>query len=82
MGDLHLLVDSMRDAGEGLPSALSDLRYRLDRRLAVSVLTLRWSVSLDELPPLPASTVLNLLRGVQEAIKSFTNIKTYSLPWV
>jgi signal transduction histidine kinase len=70
MGDLHLLVDSMRDAGEGLPSALSDLRYRLDRRLAGSVLTLRWSVSLDELPPLPASTVLNLLRGVQEAINN------------
>jgi signal transduction histidine kinase len=70
MGDLHLLVDSMRDAGEGLPSALSDLRYRLDRRLAGVGPSLRWSVSLDELPPLPASTVLNLLRGVQEAINN------------
>jgi signal transduction histidine kinase len=68
VNDLHLLVDTLRGSGDDLRAALSDLRYRLDRRLEGVGTRLLWSVQLDEAPAIPSAVVLNLLRGVQEAI--------------
>ncbi|MFM8518026.1 MAG: sensor histidine kinase [Nevskiaceae bacterium] len=66
--DLHLLVDTLRGTGDDLEAALSDLRYRLDKRVAGRGLHLTWAISLDRAPRLPSAVVLNVLRAVQEAI--------------
>jgi signal transduction histidine kinase len=68
VNDLHLLVDTLRGSGDDLRAALSDLRYRLDRRLEGSETRLIWKIELDTAPAIPSAVVLNLLRGVQEAI--------------
>jgi signal transduction histidine kinase len=68
VNDLHLLVDTLRGSGDDLGAALSDLRYRLDRRLEGVGTRLLWQVRLDHAPAIPSAVVLSLLRGVQEAI--------------
>lgn len=68
VNDLHVLVDTLRGSGDDLRAAISDLRYRLDRRLEGVGTRLLWSVQLDEASAIPSAVVLNLLRGVQEAI--------------
>jgi signal transduction histidine kinase len=70
MADLHLLVDSLRDQGDGLAAALADHRYRTERRLAGIDIQLAWQVELDDAPVLPPKTTIQVLRIVQEAINN------------
>lgn len=70
MADLHLLVDSLRDEGDGLAAALADYRYRTERRLAGLGLQLTWRIELRDAPPLPQHLTVQVLRIVQEAINN------------
>jgi signal transduction histidine kinase len=70
MADLHLLVDSLRDQGDGLAAALADHRYRTERRLAGIDIKLVWQVELDDAPVLPPKTTIQVLRIIQEAINN------------
>lgn len=70
MADLHLLVDSLRDQGDGLAAALADQRYRTERRLAGVDIELRWKIDLRDAPSLPPKVTIQVLRVIQEAINN------------
>lgn len=70
MADLHLLVDSLRDQGDGLAAALADHRYRTERRLAGVDIELRWKIDLGGAPSLPPKMTIQVLRIIQEAINN------------
>lgn len=70
MADLHLLVDSLRDQGDGLAAALADHRYRTERRLAGVDIELLWKVDLRDAPSLPPKVTIQVLRIIQEAINN------------
>lgn len=70
MADLHLLVDSLSDHGQGLAAAIVDHRYRTERRLLGIDLQLEWRVALDHAPTLPPSKTIQVLRIIQEAINN------------
>ncbi len=66
--DLRLVIDSL-DAGEtALGTALANLRYRLEPRLAASGLQLDWRVDPQAGSSLAPEAVLHVLRVVQEAL--------------
>jgi signal transduction histidine kinase len=70
MTDMHLMVDTLRESGDCLASALADYRYRTERRLADRHLTLAWSFELDEAPALSPRALLQAMRVVQEAVNN------------
>lgn len=70
MADLHLLVDSLRDQGEGLAAALVDHRYRTERRLTGLGIELDWQIELEDAPRLSSPLTIQVLRIIQEAINN------------
>lgn len=70
MADLHLMVDTLRDQGDSLATALVDYRFRTERRLAERDIVLDWQVDLEHAPPMSANHLLQVLRIVQEAINN------------
>jgi signal transduction histidine kinase len=67
IADMRLLLDTSAP-DSGLASAVGNLRYRLDQRLAGSGITLVWRLGLEEEPPLGARSRLDLMRLLQEAL--------------
>jgi len=66
--DLRLVIDSL-DVGEaGLATALANLRYRLEPRLAAAGMQLDWRVDPQAGAWLAPGGVLHILRVVQEAL--------------
>lgn len=70
MADLHLMVDTLRDQGNSLATALVDYRFRTERRVADRDVSLDWQIDLDAAPAMPATTLLQVLRIVQEALNN------------
>lgn len=67
--DLRLIVDSLEPTAKDLATVLGMLRYRLQRKIQVAGVALRWQmVDLPALAWLEPSLALDLLRLVQEAI--------------
>ncbi len=65
--DMRILIDASAPQAL-LADALGSLRYRINQRLEAAPVQVQWSLDLAELPPLPATTGLQLLRLVQEAL--------------
>ena len=67
--DLRLAIDSLAGGEDAFAVAAGNLRFRMQPRLRAVGIALRWdSTGLDEAVPLPAATLLPLLRILQEAI--------------
>jgi len=66
--DLRLVIDSLEGSDESLASALANLRYRIEPRLAHAGLGLAWDVSPHVGAGLAPEAVLHVLRVVQEAL--------------
>jgi signal transduction histidine kinase len=64
--DLRLVIDSLEPDEQSLQTALGNLRWRLEPRLASAGLTLDWAVNAPH--DMAPGTVLQLLRIVQEAL--------------
>jgi len=70
MADLYLMVDTLRHKGTSLAEALVDYRFRTERRVTERGLVLDWQVDLDAAPAMPATTLLQVLRIVQESLNN------------
>jgi signal transduction histidine kinase len=69
LDDLRLMIDSLDVACADLSVALGMLRARLERLLIGQPVRVVWRTAhLPDLPPVPPSTVLNVLRVIQESI--------------
>ncbi len=69
LDDLRLMIDSLDPACADLSVALGMLRSRTEGLAAGSPVELRWHTAhLPDLPPVPPSVVLHVLRIAQEAI--------------
>ena len=66
--DLRLVIDSLEGSEESLASALANLRYRVESRLAHAGLELAWDVDAKAGTRLAPDAVLHVLRVVQEAL--------------
>jgi len=66
--DLRLVIDSLEGSEESLASALANLRYRVEPRLAHAGLELAWEVDPRVGAGLAPEAVLHVLRVVQEAL--------------
>ena len=67
--DMRLLLDTSVPDGE-LIDSLGELRYRMDRRLATSGLTIEWHIALEAMPAIAATARLQLMRIVQESLSN------------
>ena len=66
--DLHLIVDSLTTAQDGLASTLANLRHRLMGLVAEHGMTLKWHVDTETFGgDIPADQILALMRLIQEA---------------
>jgi signal transduction histidine kinase len=65
--DMRLLIDASGPQAQ-LADALGSLRYRITQRLGSAPVQVQWTLHLANLPPLPATSGLQLLRLVQEAL--------------
>ena len=70
MADLHLMVDTLRHKATSLADALVDYRFRTERRVAERDMVLDWQVDLDTAPAMSATTLLQVLRIVQESLNN------------
>lgn len=68
--DLHLIADTLSQEDISLPSALSNLRYRLGRRFSAGSPHLYWTVQLDCTPSFEPHVILHILRIMQEAFNN------------
>ena len=69
--DLRLIIDSLDETNQGLLPMLSDLRHRLEPRLAELGIRLNWEVQpLPEFAGLQPQSALNTMRVVQEALNN------------
>lgn len=69
LDDLRLVIDSLDSACADLGVALGNLRGRLGPLLEGLPVEVRWrTAQLPDLPPAPPSTVLGVMRIVQEAL--------------
>lgn len=65
--DMRLMLDASGPQAQ-LADALGSLRYRVTQRIGDASVQVRWVLDLEALPPLPKTTVLQVLRLVQEAL--------------
>ena len=70
MADLHLMVDTLRHQATSLADALVDYRFRTERRVAERDMALDWQVDIDTAPAMSATTLLQVLRIVQESLNN------------
>ena len=82
-GDSYFQRHGVRSVERRLPNRLDyiTLHQRTGRRHGERARSARLSSRIDAVRGIKDSG-LGYKEGVQEAMKSFTNIKTYSLPWV
>ncbi len=65
--DMRLLIATSAPDAQ-LADSLGDLRYRMDRRMQKSDVTLKWRMALEGMPDISAASRLQLMRIVQEAL--------------
>jgi signal transduction histidine kinase len=82
MADLHLVVDTLGQQDISLADALTDFRFRTQRRLFDSPVVLHWEIALDAAPQFPADESLRLLRIVQEALNNALRHARASQIWI
>lgn len=70
MADLHLMVDTLGSTSNSLQDALYDFRYRTKHRVQGVDVKLEWSIEVGELPEVPKSLILNLVRVAQECLNN------------
>jgi signal transduction histidine kinase len=68
MADLYLIVDTLKDEYVNLNDALTDFRYRTDRRIHHDGLTVSWDIKLNGVPDVSQACTLQILRIAQEAL--------------
>jgi signal transduction histidine kinase len=68
MADLYLVIDTLGNRDDSLADAFADLRFRTSQRLVAPGPVVDWALQLQAVPPLPKSSILQLLRIAQEAI--------------
>lgn len=82
MADLHLVVDTLGQQDISLSDALTDFRFRTQRRLFDSPIDLHWEIALDAAPQFSADESLRLLRIVQEALNNALRHARASQIWI
>ncbi len=70
MADLHLMVDTLREDSDSFADALTDYRFRTERRFSERSTRIIWSLAVDRMPPVEQRALLELLRIIQEAINN------------
>ena len=70
MADLHLMVDTLREDSDSFADALTDYRFRTERRFSERSTRIIWSLAVDRMPPIQQRALLELLRIIQEAINN------------
>jgi signal transduction histidine kinase len=68
IADLYLVITTFGNNQQSLSEALSALQFRLEQRLQGSALKSHWSVQLNQIPAISNSTVLQILRIIQEGL--------------
>jgi signal transduction histidine kinase len=64
--DLRLMLEASASEADGLESLLVDLYYRYRSRLASAAIDSSRDLELEGMPPLPATSLLQIMRIVQE----------------
>lgn len=82
MADLHLVVDTLGQQDVSLADALTDFRFRTQRRLFDSATAVHWELALDGAPPFSPDESLRLLRIVQEALNNALRHARASRVWI
>lgn len=70
MSDLYLVVDTLSSADNTLADAMADFRFRTERRMAESRMTMHWDLQICDIPLQPQRITLQILRIVQEAVNN------------
>ncbi|MFZ9995190.1 MAG: sensor histidine kinase, partial [Steroidobacteraceae bacterium] len=70
MADLHLMVDTLREDSDSFADALTDYRFRTERRFSERSTRIIWSLAVDRMPPIEQRALLELLRIMQESINN------------
>ncbi len=71
LDELRLMIDSLDEACADLSVALGMFRARMESLLTQYPVRIRWrTAQLPDLPPVPPSTVLQVLRILQEALSN------------
>lgn len=82
MADLHLVVDTLGQQDISLADALTDFRFRTQRRLFDSGLAVHWELALEGAPEFAPDETLQLLRIVQEALNNALRHARASQIWI
>ncbi len=65
--DLRLMVDTLGNIDGDLNNAIADFRYRTQRRLFGTGITITWDIAIADDARLPPTQILHILRVLQEA---------------
>jgi signal transduction histidine kinase len=65
--DLRIMVDTLGNEDGDLANAIADFRYRTERRLLGTGITLNWNIAVDDQTRLAPTVILQILRVLQEA---------------
>lgn len=68
--DLQIMVDTLSNEDGRLSNALSDFRYRTERRLLGTGISISWEIAFVENICLPPTIILQILRVLQEAMNN------------
>lgn len=68
--DLRIMVDTLGNEDGDLGNAVADFRYRTDRLLFGNGIGITWDIDIPELTRLPPTTILHILRVLQEAMNN------------
>lgn len=64
------MVDTLREDSDSFADALTDYRFRTERRFSERSTRIIWSLAVDRMPPIQQRALLELLRIIQEAINN------------
>lgn len=68
--DLRILVDTFGNADGDLGNAIADFRYRTDRLLFGTELSITWEINIPEQTRISPTVILHVLRVLQEALNN------------
>ena len=70
LSDLHLVCDTLSLRNESIQDALIDFKFRLDRRLLGSSISVHWDINLNCAFKLEIRDILSVMRILQESISN------------
>lgn len=68
--DLRIMVDTLGNADGDLGNAIADFRYRTDRLLLTTGITITWEIDIPDRTLLTPTVILHFLRVLQEAMNN------------